>query len=66
MRQRRLPIEVEGITGGKSYMFVLNGLISKETDTATTVLGYFDKPEIAWDAESGESEREPAASDAAA
>lgn len=47
-------------------MFVLNGLISKETDTATTVLGYFDKPEIAWEAESGESEREPAASDAAA
>lgn len=59
-------IEVEGLTGGKSYVFVLNGLISKETDTATTVVGYFDKPEIAWEAESGGSETEPAASDAAA
>lgn len=40
-------IEVSGLEGGNSYTFVLGGLIPAEGGNATTVKGYFDKPEIA-------------------
>lgn len=43
-------IEVSGLEGGKSYSFVLGGLIPVEGGSATTVKGYFDKPEIAGEA----------------
>lgn len=40
-------IEVNGLEGGRTYSFVLGGLIPVEGGRATTVKGYFDKPEIA-------------------
>ena len=40
-------IAVDGLRGGASYSFVLGGLTPKGGDTATTVTGYFDTPEIA-------------------
>ncbi len=40
-------IEVSGLQGGKSYTFVLGGLSLIDSDTQTTVKGYFEKPEIA-------------------
>lgn len=43
-------IEVGGLEGGRSYSFVLGGLIPVEGGNATTVKGYFDKPEIAGEA----------------
>lgn len=43
-------IEVGGLEGGRSYSFVLGGLIPVEGGSATTVKGYFDKPEIAGEA----------------
>lgn len=43
-------IEVSGLEGGRSYSFVLGGLIPVEGGSATTVKGYFDKPEIAGEA----------------
>lgn len=43
-------IEVSGLEGGRSYSFVLGGLIPAEGGNATTVKGYFDKPEIAGEA----------------
>lgn len=43
-------IEVSGLEGGKSYSFVLGGLVPVEGGSATTVKGYFDKPEIAGEA----------------
>lgn len=52
-------IGVSGLEGGKSYSFVLGGLIPAEGGNATTVKGYFDKPEIANEAtepESGDDE----------
>ena len=57
-------IEVGGLEGGKSYSFVLGGLIPVEGGNATTVKGYFDKPEIAGEAtepEDGDSEDETTA-----
>lgn len=44
-------IEAAGLEGGRSYVFVLGGIIDRETGTATTVTGYFDMPEIAERAE---------------
>ncbi|MDO5407530.1 MAG: hypothetical protein Q4F28_09400 [Eubacteriales bacterium] len=49
-------IAVSGLEGGRSYAFVLGGLIPKESKKATTVTGYFDKPEIAWNADEPETE----------
>lgn len=43
-------IEAGSLEGGRSYTFVLGGLIPVEGDVATTVQGYFDKPEIAGEA----------------
>lgn len=43
-------ISVHGLQGGKSYTFVLGGLTPKEGGNATTVTGYFEKPEIAGEA----------------
>lgn len=43
--------EVRGLEGGKSYIFVLGGLSSKDSDVSTTVKGYFDKPEVADEAD---------------
>lgn len=43
-------IEVAGLEGGRSYSFVLGGLVPVEGGSATTVKGYFDKPEIAGEA----------------
>lgn len=40
-------ISVEGLQGGKNYTFVLGGMTPKEGGSATTVVGYFEKPEIA-------------------
>lgn len=57
-------IEVGGLEGGKSYSFVLGGLIPVEGGNATTVKGYFDKPEIAGEAtepEDGDDEDETTA-----
>lgn len=43
--------EVSGLEGGKSYVFVLGGLAAKNSDVSTTVKGYFDKPEVADEAD---------------
>lgn len=43
-------IVAEGLESGKSYTFVLGGLTPKEGGNATTVKGYFEKPEIAGEA----------------
>lgn len=43
-------LEVGGLAGGKSYTFVIGGLSPVEGGSATTVKGYFDKPEIAGEA----------------
>ena len=51
-------ISVEGLEGGKSYTFVLGGLTPREGGNATTVKGYFDKPEIAGEAETEDDDDE--------
>lgn len=51
-------IEVSGLEGGNSYTFVLGGLIPAEGGNATTVKGYFDKPEIANEATEPDEEDE--------
>lgn len=43
-------IVADGLEGGRSYSFVLGGLIPAEGGSATTVKGYFDAPEIAGEA----------------
>lgn len=43
-------ISAEGLEGGKNYTFVLGGLTPKEGGSATTVTGYFEKPEVAGEA----------------
>lgn len=43
-------IAADGLEGGRSYSFVLGGLIPAEGGSATTVKGYFDAPEIAGEA----------------
>lgn len=43
-------ISAEGLEGGKDYTFVLGGLTPKEGGSATTVTGYFEKPEVAGEA----------------
>lgn len=43
-------IEISGLEGGRSYTFVLGGLSPVEGGGATTVKGYFEKPEIAAEA----------------
>lgn len=50
-------ISVSGLEGGKSYSFVLGGLTPREGGNATTVKGYFEKPEIAGEL-TGEEETE--------
>lgn len=40
-------IEVDGLEGEKEYTFVLGGLCPAGSDTAVTVKGYFEVPEIA-------------------
>lgn len=40
-------IEVDGLEGETEYTFVLGGLCPAESDTAVTVKGYFEVPEIA-------------------
>lgn len=39
--------EVSGLEGGRGYVFVLGGLTAGDSDLATTVKGYFEKPEVA-------------------
>lgn len=56
-------ISVSGLEGGKSYTFVLGGLIPVEGDTATTVTGYFEKPEIAAEATESEEENDSSGAD---
>lgn len=51
-------IEARGLEGGRSYTFVLGGLIPRETGIATTVKGYFDVPEIAEEATYEDDEEE--------
>ena len=51
-------IEAPGLEPGRSYTFVLGGLIPVETGIATTVTGYFDTPEIAAGAETEESDED--------
>lgn len=43
-------ISVQGLESGRSYTFVLGGMTPKEGGNATTVTGYFEKPEIAGEA----------------
>lgn len=43
-------ILAQGLESGKSYTFVLGGLTPREGGNATTVKGYFEKPEIAGEA----------------
>lgn len=56
-------ISVSGLEGGKSYTFVLGGLTPVESDKATTVTGYFEKPEIAEGATEAEDESQTSEDD---
>lgn len=56
-------ISVSGLEGGKSYTFVLGGLTPVESDKATTVTGYFEKPEIAAGATEAEDESQTSEDD---
>lgn len=49
-------ISVSGLEGGKTYTFVLGGLTPREGGSATTVKGYFEKPEIAGELDESEDE----------
>lgn len=51
-------ISVQGLEGGKSYTFVLGGLMPKGGNRATTVKGYFDKPFLAGEEDDEEETRE--------
>lgn len=39
-------IEIEGLVGGESYIFILNGVKPREGGSYGTVKGYFDTPDI--------------------
>lgn len=49
--RKECSVEVGGLEGGQGYTFVLGGLAPAGEDTTVTVKGYFEKPEIAEEAE---------------
>lgn len=49
-------IEINGITGGESYTFVLNGVKPRENGSYSSVKGYFDAPDISGDAGENDSD----------
>ena len=51
-------IEIDGLTGGESYTFILNGVKPRKDGFYGTVKGYFDVPDISSDAMGNEDEEE--------
>ncbi len=58
-------IAAPGLNPGRSYTFVLGGLIPVETGIATTVKGYFETPQIAAGAKTEEADEDEDAEEAA-